>query len=399
MLKIADVDENHDVTKPRRFLALSTAAVLLGSTLVAPGTASAQSVPTCGGLPATIVGTDGVDRIEGTEGRDVIVALRGADVIFGNGGDDIICGNAGADVIWGGNGADRILGGNGADRINGLAGNDFISGNSGDDELLGGSGNDEIFGGRNADTISGNLGADTLWGGRGLDRLLGGDGDDILNGGAHSDRLHGQAGSDTLNGGFNPDRSFGGQGNDFLASADDDLVVDGGVGINVINGKFGEHEFETAVADEVFRLVNCARTGSSTWCDSGDQDGWNVTGAERSGLSAFARDASLDSSSHRWSTQLQSNGRLVHDNFDWANGRSRAAENIVQGNFHDADGNVQHNPEFTPDSATSTALSVMTQWMDSTGHRRNILNPNLTDFGSGFESDGVRIWGTQRFAA
>ena len=71
----------------------------------------------------------------------------------------------------------------------------------------------------------------------------------------------------------------------------------------------------------------------------------------------------------------------------------------MQGNFHDADGNVQHNPEFTPDSATSTALSVMTQWMGSTGHRRNILNPNLTDFGSGFESDGVRIWGTQRFAA
>ena len=53
-----------------------------------PGTAP----PTCKGIPATIIGTDGSDVRSGTPGRDVIVGLGGNDKLSGLAGNDLICG-------------------------------------------------------------------------------------------------------------------------------------------------------------------------------------------------------------------------------------------------------------------------------------------------------------------
>lgn len=71
---------------------------------------------TCAGLPATILGTRGADRIVGTPGRDVIVAGAGDDVISGRGGNDVICGGRGNDRLRGGRGKDVCRGGTGQDR-------------------------------------------------------------------------------------------------------------------------------------------------------------------------------------------------------------------------------------------------------------------------------------------
>jgi hypothetical protein len=57
--------------------------------------AAAQAPPSCGGLPATIVGTDGNDQLRGTSGNDVIVGLGGNDSIHAGEGDDFLDGAGG----------------------------------------------------------------------------------------------------------------------------------------------------------------------------------------------------------------------------------------------------------------------------------------------------------------
>ena len=66
--------------------------------------------PLCDGKVATIVGTEGADRIAGTPGADVIVGLGGRDRVDGAGGDDRVCGGGDADVLRGGAGDDRLFG-------------------------------------------------------------------------------------------------------------------------------------------------------------------------------------------------------------------------------------------------------------------------------------------------
>ncbi|MGD9572175.1 MAG: calcium-binding protein [Thermoleophilia bacterium] len=102
---------------------------------------------TCDGRRATIVGTNGADRLRGTRRADVIAGLGGADVITGLGGADVICGGAGADVLDGGAGADRLLGGAGRDVLRGGAGRDALLGGPGPDRLVGGAGRDRLAGG------------------------------------------------------------------------------------------------------------------------------------------------------------------------------------------------------------------------------------------------------------
>ena len=105
----------------------------------------------CNGRPATIVGTDGRDRLLGTPGNDVIHGLAGDDVITGLDGNDVICagpgrdrlsGNRGKDKLFGDAGKDVLKGGAGSDRLFGQNGNDAMDGQSGSDRCNGGSGND-----------------------------------------------------------------------------------------------------------------------------------------------------------------------------------------------------------------------------------------------------------------
>lgn len=171
-----------------------------------------RAVVTCDGLPVTIVGTPGNDRLTGTSGRDVIHGLGGDDVINGLTGDDVICGGYGDDSINGLGGADRVFGGPGAD---------FILGGYGPDMLSGGRGHDRMNGQHGNDTVSGNQGNDVL---------RGGPHQDIVNGGAHTDLAYGQGGSDTMHGGMGNDRLFGGVGPDRLTGGPGTDRCDGGPG-------------------------------------------------------------------------------------------------------------------------------------------------------------------------
>lgn len=84
-----------------------------------------EGIPQCFGVHATIVGTDGRDRLTGTQGRDVIVGLGGNDIINGRGGNDLICGGKGRDKLNGGKGKDKLDGGTGRDICKGGPGRDI----------------------------------------------------------------------------------------------------------------------------------------------------------------------------------------------------------------------------------------------------------------------------------
>ena len=167
------------------------------------GAASAKKpVPTCDGLPATIVGTNGDDILLGTPGPDVIVGLKGDDQLSGGLADDVICGGKGDDTLSGQGEDDRLFGEHGDDVLDGgeggcctvatNTGDDFLSGGQGDDTLhtsdfptlgntlRGNQGNDQLFvwsggwayGGNGRDTIRQFGGNAYLSGGNGRDDIL-----------------------------------------------------------------------------------------------------------------------------------------------------------------------------------------------------------------------------------
>ncbi len=105
------------------------------------------AVQMCGGLVATIIGTDGDDTITGTQGDDVIVGLGGSDQIDGLGGRDTICAGDGSDFVRGGSGDDTVDGGDGGDQIYGDDGADVLGGGAGIDAIRGGSGKDRCSSG------------------------------------------------------------------------------------------------------------------------------------------------------------------------------------------------------------------------------------------------------------
>jgi uncharacterized delta-60 repeat protein len=101
-----------------------------------------QPPPTCGGRPATILGTAGADTMRGTLGNDVILGLAGNDMIRGLAGNDTICGGTGRDTLIGGDGNDRLLGKSGKDQLFGDGGRDTLDGGTGLDRCRGGQGRD-----------------------------------------------------------------------------------------------------------------------------------------------------------------------------------------------------------------------------------------------------------------
>lgn len=138
---------------------VETDPVSINDTATASTRVTAAS--TCRGIPATIVGTPGSDRLVGTGRPDVIAGLGGGDTVIGKAGRDLICSGGGNDRVVAGSAADRVFGGRGADRLLGRGGPDLLAGNPGRDVLKGNAGRDRLRGG---------AGFDRCIGGRGFDR-------------------------------------------------------------------------------------------------------------------------------------------------------------------------------------------------------------------------------------
>jgi Ca2+-binding RTX toxin-like protein len=210
----------------------------------------------CFGRTATIVGTDGPDRLIGTPRNDVIVGGSGADSILGRGGNDMICGGTGPDTVHGGRGSDNLLGqggddaldggrstdviagGSNSDTITGREGTDLLNGEGGDDSLKGGRGFDLIayFGARRGVNVDLDAGAAT---GHGTDRITGVEGvegsifDDTLAGDGRRTVLFGDAGNDTILGRDEKGSSL--LAGDFLDGGPGNDDIDGGAGFDSVS--------------------------------------------------------------------------------------------------------------------------------------------------------------------
>jgi Ca2+-binding RTX toxin-like protein len=113
----------------------------------------------CSGRAATILGTEGRDKLDGTRGDDVIAGLGGDDRIAGLDGDDVVCGGPGDDELTSyDKGRDVLVGGAGDDFVGSFenpharvrlgSGDDYASSQIGLDpgwSLDGGPGRDHLF--------------------------------------------------------------------------------------------------------------------------------------------------------------------------------------------------------------------------------------------------------------
>lgn len=130
----------------------------------ATATTRVLAAPSCRGVTATVVGTNGDDELLGTPGPDVIVAFGGNDRIVSEAGRDLICAGSGHDYVGAGTAADKVFGGAGRDRLLGRGGPDLLKGSAGNDVLNGGRGSDRLRGGRGFDVCRGGPGRDSIRG-------------------------------------------------------------------------------------------------------------------------------------------------------------------------------------------------------------------------------------------
>lgn len=272
------------------FRRTTTALMLIGvagipiASLTAPAEAATAS---CRGEIATIVGTNGPDRLTGTEGPDVIAALGGDDWVKGLDGDDLVCGGPGADKLIGGEGGDRLFGGTdayGEDPAGSFLRGDVLQGSRDDDYLDVGADTRKVDGRRLVDTVSyvdaprgldldlstGPIGTadsagtdqivvvpdirivasdldDTIIGSPGNDTVLTKGGDDTVSTGAGDDTIYAEpladdraigvdvvdagSGNDYIYSNWGADELFGGDGNDTIeAMGDAPATVEGGAG-------------------------------------------------------------------------------------------------------------------------------------------------------------------------
>ena len=113
-----------------------------------------DNIPTCQGIVASCVGTEGNELIWGTEDNDVIVGLGGDDVIQADAGDDLVCAGPGNDSVHGARGSDKLYGQEGTDWLFGARDDDSLFGGPGDGDVLwGGPAQDLLDGGEGARDI------------------------------------------------------------------------------------------------------------------------------------------------------------------------------------------------------------------------------------------------------
>lgn len=295
----------------------------------------------------------------------VLVVMIASLFLTGTASAAVLCNGESPTIVGRSSGGDTtlILGTPKRDVILGTPGPDIIRALDGNDVVCGGGGRDVIVGGLGRDTLFGDGGPDKVIGGAGADRVIGGGGRDLLKGGS---------GADVVIGGNGVDRCFDNLAEHYCERVNHEAgetptappSVLGQAPTVSLNAPLSEAQFTTMIEDEIFRLVNVERA--------------------RAGVGPLVRNSSLDAGSKQWSNVLATPGAAFkHDpNLGFA------GENIAQ-NYILSD--------YTRALAIGHAGDLMGQWMNSSGHRANILRASYNEFGVGVSMKGNLSYATQRF--
>ena len=111
----------------------------------------------------------------------------------------------------------------------------------------------------------------------------------------------------------------------------------------------------------------------------------SLTNANRAnaGLPPLAREASLDAMAQEWATYMASQKSMVHSSNEWRLSKVSAGASLCCGE------NIAYG--------YTTAASVVSAWINSPGHRANILDGRYTHMGAGYNSTGhywVQVFAT-----
>jgi uncharacterized protein YkwD len=225
--------------------------------------------------------------------------------------------------------------------------------------------------------VDGDFGNDTLLVGAGILKptfLYGGYGNDTLLGGRSRDILFGGAGADALFGRGGPDMLFGGIGSDTL---------DGGLGANAL--------FQDQVA-------------FARQLDATEQLVANLVNQERlsRGLAPLTVNVTLNYAAWYHSNQMALRSKAFPGNPSSAMQHTLFGANSPTVSSRLDFAGYDNWLTFGENIAFGypTAIEVMQAWMNSQGHRANILNPNFTEIGIGVAANaqGHLFW-TQSFGS
>ncbi|CAD5989320.1 hypothetical protein PCC9214_05539 [Planktothrix tepida] len=336
-----------------------------------------------------------------------VLALDGNDTVFGSSDDDLILGNTGFDQLSGREGADTLFGGKDGDLLNGENGNDILFGNLEADTINGGDGFDSVFGGKSDDVLNGEGGNDTLSGDLGADTLTGGSGKDVFllqqQGQGRDFITDFEPGIDLIqlpnNVGEVQVQAVGSTQTRLVVTASNEelALLDGITPSQLNSGDFIGQGFTLQLDNNPLNPPNPPNPPSLPSSDF-TQQVLELTNNFRSqnGLQPLTLNTQLNSAAQEHSEDMALEDFFSHTGLDGSTPSTRAQEQGYPSSF------VGENIG----AGYQTPEEVVQGWIDSPGHRANLLNPDYTEIGIGYfylaNDTGVENWNyywTQVFGA
>ena len=203
--------------------------------------------------------------------------------------------------------------------------------------------------------------------------LYGGDGDDVIYGNGGHDKLYGSSGNDKLYGGADNDIIWGGGGTD---------IIDGGEGTNTLTqGSPVRVQANSTIESQIILLVNVERA--------------------KVGLPALAVSNALNYAALLHTQDMVSlspvlGGTQAMQHTLYGTARPDVSNRLDLAGYDTWTSSFSYGENIAYNFAT--AAEVMTGWMNSPGHRANILNSNYTEIGVSVRADATgALYFTQDF--
>lgn len=138
---------------------------------------------------------------------------------------------------------------------------------------------------------------------------------------------------------------------------------------------------------------------SNRWPEAVEQRIFELTNYERRdrGLSVLRSESTLAEVAREHSSDMLTRGYFAHESPEGEDAHDRIATRhrrlvgLVGENIWSGSGYVVRDPR-------ALAREIVDDWMNSSGHRRNILRPDYTHLGVGVATAGSEIRATQNFA-